>query len=162
MCGRAAQGVGSGAPAKLHARRVNDEASFQPAARSDRRVANRDAADLVALVLDGLAAFAANCSRDAAAELEVVVGGVDDGIHIHLGQVAFLDHDLVGDAHIDPDDSRGGPAVEKAAYSLPSAALASGYSKTPRPDLRPSRPALTYWRSSGAGRYFSPRVLCRY
>src|SRR6266542_25874 len=35
------------------------------------------------------------------------------------------------------------------------------YPKKPRPLLRPSHPACTYWRSSGAGRYFwSPRSRC--
>ena len=38
----------------------------------------------------------------------------------------------------------------------------SEYSYTPRPDLRPSRPAFTYCTSRGAGRYLSPRDLCRY
>ena len=40
--------------------------------------------------------------------------------------------------------------------------LASGYSKMPRPDFRPSLPALTYCTRSGAGRYFSPRDFWRY
>src|SRR5712692_9843957 len=36
------------------------------------------------------------------------------------------------------------------------------YTYTPRPLLRPSQPAATYWRRSGAGRYFgSPRSRCR-
>jgi hypothetical protein len=39
---------------------------------------------------------------------------------------------------------------------------ASGYSYTPRPDLRPTLPAFTYCTSKGAGRYFSPNDLCRY
>src|SRR6266852_6706902 len=38
----------------------------------------------------------------------------------------------------------------------------SGYSNTPRPDFRPSLPAFTYCTSSGQGRNFSPRDLCRY
>lgn len=38
----------------------------------------------------------------------------------------------------------------------------SAYSNTPRPDLRPRRPALTYWINSGEGLNFSPRVRWRY
>src|SRR5436305_9071123 len=41
-------------------------------------------------------------------------------------------------------------------------AMFSGYSYTPRPLFFPNRPPLTYWTRSGAGRYFSPSVLCRY
>src|SRR5690606_5021018 len=32
----------------------------------------------------------------------------------------------------------------------------------PFPDFLPSLPALTYWTSSGHGRYFSPSVSCKY
>src|ERR1700733_6279375 len=50
---------------------------------------------------------------------------------------------------------------EVDAAGLASGAL-SGYSYTPRPDFRPSLPAFTYCTSSGQGRNFCPRLLCRY
>src|SRR4051812_20556062 len=70
-----------------------------------------------------------------------------------------------------PDDSSAlGQRYEDCDEEVPGrderyclAALgASAYSNTPRPDLRPRRPALTYWINSGEGLNFSPNVRCRY
>ena len=89
-------GSGGGA-AKAHAGGVNDEASLEIAAGGDGRVADGDAAEVVALALNCVATFAADGAGYAAAENEIVVGGVDDGVDVHFGEVALLDEDAFGE-----------------------------------------------------------------
>ncbi len=104
---RDAQGVGRrasqrprrGFAAQLHAGRVNHEAGAQLASRGDCRAADRNAADGVALLLDCIAALAPDRPGHAAAQLQIVVRGVDDGVHVHFRQVALLQHDFFADAH---------------------------------------------------------------
>jgi len=96
---RAAQRLRTGAAAQLHAGGVNHVARLQPAAAGDGGCSDGDRADLVALLLNRDSALAANGSGHAPAELQIVVGGVDDGIHIHLRQVALQEHDLFGEIH---------------------------------------------------------------
>src|SRR6266853_1833728 len=74
---------------QLHARGMNHEARTKLAARGDRRAANRYAADRVALLLDCFPTLAPDRARDASAKLQVIVRGVDDGVDVHLGQVAL-------------------------------------------------------------------------
>ena len=50
-------------------------------------------ADGVALALNFVATAAANSSGHASAELEVVIGGVDDGVDVHGGEVALHEDD---------------------------------------------------------------------
>ena len=105
-----AEGVRRGGPkcfrsgahaAEAHAGRMDDVSSFQFAATGDRRVPDRDAADVVALALDGFATLAGDGAGHACAEDQVVVSRVDDGVHVHFGQVALLDEDAVdGGSHV--------------------------------------------------------------
>src|SRR5690242_5841691 len=97
MRGGTAQGRRLGRSAKPHAGGVNDEARFQVAAVSDGRIAHGNAANFVALALDGIAAFAPYRSSNATAENQIVVSGIDDGVGVHLGEVALLDNDSVGE-----------------------------------------------------------------
>src|SRR5713101_4163045 len=77
-------------PPELHAGGMNHESRLQFSARSDGRIPNRDTADGIAFALDLFSTFAANGSRNARAENQIVVGRVDDGVRIHLRQVALL------------------------------------------------------------------------
>ena len=88
-----------GASAKLHAGGVDHVAGFQLASGGNRGAAHRDGADLVAFGLDFQAALAANRAGHASAELQIVVGGVDDGVGLHLRQVALAYLDVVGEIH---------------------------------------------------------------
>ncbi len=56
-------------------------------------------ADLVAFLLNLRAAAAANCAGHAAAELQIVVGGVDDRVGVHGDQIALQDFDAVGEIY---------------------------------------------------------------
>lgn len=89
-------GSGGGA-AEAHAGGVNDEASLELATGGEGRVADGNAAEVVALALDFVAALAANGAGYAAAENEIVVGGVDDGVDVHFSKVALLDDDAFGE-----------------------------------------------------------------
>src|SRR6266849_2616427 len=80
-------------PAELHAGRMNHESRFQFSARGDGRIADWDTADGVALALNLFSAFAANGSSNARAQNQIIVGRVDDGVRIHLRQVALLNDD---------------------------------------------------------------------
>src|SRR6202045_5503015 len=80
-------------PAELHAGRMNHESRLQFSARGDGRIADRDAADSVALALDLFSAFAADGSRNARTQNQIIVGRVDDSVRIHLRQVALLNDD---------------------------------------------------------------------
>src|SRR5580658_180143 len=70
---------------------MNYVTRFQLPARSDRGSSHRNAADLVALLLDDVATLSANRSRHAAAVLQIVVGRIDDRIGVHLRQIALHD-----------------------------------------------------------------------
>ena len=83
-----------GLSAKLHARCVDDVACCELSAAGDGCIADGNASDGVAFALDFFAALAPDRSRDARAQLQIIVGGVDDGIRIHVRQVALLDHDF--------------------------------------------------------------------
>lgn len=89
-------GSGGGA-AKAHAGGVNDEASLEFAAGGDSRIADGDAAEVVAFALNFVAALAANGAGYTAAKDEIVVGGIDDGVDVHFGEVAQLDDDVFGE-----------------------------------------------------------------
>src|SRR5450755_2279664 len=73
-------------------------------------------------------------------------------------------HSIIGDLRIGEDLRNWKFELwrELVNYGEMSYFVPSGYSNTPRPDLRPSLPAFTYCTSSGHGRNFSPRLLCRY
>ena len=83
--------------AKLHAGGMNHESRLQFSSRGDGRVSDRNASDGVAFALDFFAAFAANRSRYASAQKQIVVGRVDDGVCVHFRQVALLDDDSLGE-----------------------------------------------------------------
>lgn len=76
---------------------MNDVARLEFAAACDGRITDRDAAEVVALALDFVAALAANGAGHTAAENEIVVGGVDDGVDVHFGEVALLNDDAFGE-----------------------------------------------------------------
>src|SRR5579862_8842665 len=67
MSGRTPQRPRGGVSAQLHAGRVNNVARLELTARSNRRAPKRYRPDLVALLLDRVAAFASNDARQAAA-----------------------------------------------------------------------------------------------
>src|SRR6516162_7058823 len=96
MCGGSAQRFGSSAyAAKPHAGRVNDVARLQFSPASDGGITDRDASDFVALALDLFAAFAVDRASNARAEDEVVVGGVNDGVHVHFREITLLNSNAV-------------------------------------------------------------------
>ena len=74
-------------------------AGAQIAARGDRRAADGNAADGVAFLLNRIAALAADRSGHAAAELQIIIRGIDDGVDIHLRQIALHEDDFFADAH---------------------------------------------------------------
>ena len=74
---------------QLHARGVDHVAGLQISAASDRRAAHRDGPDGIAFLLNAFAAFAQNRPGHAAAKLEIIVGGIDDGVGIHFRQIAL-------------------------------------------------------------------------
>lgn len=78
---------------------MNHVAGAQLASRRDRRAANGDAADHVAFALDRLTAFAANRPSYAASQLQIIIRGIDDGVGVHLGQVALHQYDFFTNAH---------------------------------------------------------------
>ncbi len=84
---------------QLHAGRVNHKASVQFAARRDGRAADRNAADGVALPLDGFPALPPDRSGNAAAKLQIIVRGVDNGVDVHFRQVALEKYDFIADTH---------------------------------------------------------------
>ena len=98
MCGGGAERFGSGGgAAKAHAGGVNDVARLEFAAACDGRITDGDASEFVAFALDFVAALAANGAGHTAAENEIVVGSVDDGVDVHFGEVALLDDDAFGE-----------------------------------------------------------------
>src|SRR6266436_5112247 len=79
--------------AKSHARRMDYEACLQFSAGGDGRVTDGNTANGVALALNLLTAVAPNGSGYARTENQIVVGGIDDRVRVHLGQVALLNDD---------------------------------------------------------------------
>ena len=84
---------------QLHAGRMNDMPRLQLSRRGEGRAAHGNRADFVAFALHRIPRFAANHAGQAAAELEVVIGGIDDGVHIHFRQIALLQNDFFADGH---------------------------------------------------------------
>src|ERR1700730_11884100 len=84
-------------PAELHAGRMNHESRLQFSARGDGRIADREPANRVSFALAFFSAFAPNGSRNTRAQHQIVVGRVDDGVCIHLRQVALLSDDSFSD-----------------------------------------------------------------
>ena len=74
---------------------MNHESRLQFSARGNGRIADRDTAYGIAFALDLFSAFAADGSRHARAQDQIVVGRVDDGVRIHLRQVALLNDDFL-------------------------------------------------------------------
>src|SRR5271168_3281460 len=89
----AAQVLSCRASAGLHAGSVNYVAGFQFAGAGDGREAHRNAADVVAFLLNGAAAFSGDGSGHARAENQIIVRGVDNSVGVHLREVALLDDD---------------------------------------------------------------------
>src|SRR5579864_8270405 len=79
--------------AQLHAGGMNHMPGFEVSATGNGRVTHRDAANFVALALDRLAAFPADGAGYPAAENQVIVRGVDDGVRLHFREVSLLDYD---------------------------------------------------------------------
>src|SRR6185437_8277544 len=75
-------------------------ARFQFSARSNCCSAKRNRPNRVALRLNCGASFAADRSSHSAAELQLVVGRVDDGVCVHLGQIALEDFDSIERSHV--------------------------------------------------------------
>ena len=104
---RDAQGVRRGAAqsrsgcysAQLHARRVDHMAGFEASACCEGSSSNRNASNFIAFPLDFFPALSPNGSGDAAAKNQIVVGGVDDGIGLHFGQVALHENDFFFNGH---------------------------------------------------------------
>jgi hypothetical protein len=99
MGGGTAQGMARGQAAQLHTCRVNDVARLQLSGRGDGRAAQGNCADFVSFALHAISSFATNDTGETTAEFEVIIGGIDDGIGIHLGQITLLQNNLVGDSH---------------------------------------------------------------
>src|SRR5690348_16276058 len=95
----AAQIRGAGATAELHTGSVNYMASLEASAGSDGRAAERNRADGIAFALNFVATLAANRAGNSSAELQIVVGGVHDGVDVRLGEIALLDDDFGRVAH---------------------------------------------------------------
>ena len=91
---REAERIGSRLPAQRHAGRVDYVKRLEVAARRDRSLAHRDGPQALALLLDARAALAPDGPGYARAENQVVVGRVHDGVHRHVGDVAFDETDL--------------------------------------------------------------------
>ena len=137
MSGGVAQGLRARSSPKPHARRVDYEARLQFPRACDGGISDGDAADGGALPLNFFPAFAADGSGDAPAEDQIVVRGVDDGVRIHLRQVALLDDDSFNKRF-----HRGFTFHAcYGAYAFFLAASCCGYSYMPRPALRPRRPS---------------------
>src|SRR5271163_3218032 len=75
--------------AQPHAGGVNHVSRAQVSCAGDRGLADRDGANLVALLLNRGTAFDANGARDAAAQHQVAVRRVHDCIHVSVGEVAL-------------------------------------------------------------------------
>src|ERR1700694_1837451 len=89
--GRAAQALRVGPAAQAHARRMDDKTRRQLPATGDGGIADRDGADRPALGLDRRTTGTGDGTGNAAAQLQVVIGRVDDGVDILLRQVALQD-----------------------------------------------------------------------
>src|ERR1700676_4754824 len=76
---------------------MNHVARFQVSAAGDCRISNGNAADFVALLLNRRPTLAIDCAGYSGTENQIVIRGVDDGVDIHLGDIALLDYDSVGD-----------------------------------------------------------------
>src|ERR1700730_18930826 len=84
---------------QLHARRMNHVARAKLASRGNRCAADRYGADGVAFPLNRFAALAPDRARDPAAKLQDIVRGIDDGVDVHLGQIALHEDYLFTDLH---------------------------------------------------------------
>src|SRR5208282_4313813 len=139
---RAPQRLRRSLTAKLHARRVDHVAGLQAAARCDRGAAHRDRADLVAFRLNAGPALAADRPGDATAELKVVVGGVDDRVRIHLGEIALLYFDSLAEVLPSAGRLAFGARPPGSCATTPLRASRDRFHRIPRPRaLRPRPPA---------------------
>ena len=75
---------------------MNHVSCFQLSRSCDRRVPNGNAANFVALLLNRFAALAKYHARHSRSQNQIVVCGVDDGINVHLGDVALLNENTLG------------------------------------------------------------------
>src|ERR1700694_4264888 len=91
--GRTAQAFRRCAAAQAHARRVDNKAGSELAARGDGGATDLDRTDRAAFRLDRWTAAAGNGSRDTPAEDQVVVRRIDDSVDVLFGQVALQDVD---------------------------------------------------------------------
>ena len=78
------QGARRGFSSKLHAGRMDHEASAEIASAGDRRAADGNAANRIALSLNGLAALAANRSGHSPAEAAGHCCGIDDETSVSI------------------------------------------------------------------------------
>ena len=100
--------LGSRPAAELHARGVDHILGLQVSAAGDRGLAERDAPDAVALLLNRGAALAPDRSGYAAAQFKVIVRRVDNRLNVGLGDVALDDFNL--------DHGRSLRPVEPSVY----------------------------------------------
>src|SRR5208282_5626464 len=84
-----------GAAAQLHAGRVDYVARLEVSAAGERGLAERNRTDAVGFLLDGRAAFSPDRAGHAAAELQIIVRGIDDRVGRRLGKIALADSDPV-------------------------------------------------------------------
>lgn len=95
MRGGISKGFRRGCSAKPHARSVDNEPGFQLSARGNRSIPHRNAPDFVALALDFVSTFSADGPGHPAAQNQIVVRSVDDGVGVHFRQVALLDNNFL-------------------------------------------------------------------
>jgi len=128
---------------------VDDVLDLEVAGGGHHRGAYRRAADAVALLLDGGAALLGDGARHPGAELELLVGGVDDDVHRQVGDVP-LQKLQVGLPHLDGEAAAGGRSQFLTLDGAVSHGPASISKGSPRPGGRPL---------GSAGRRPSPRWL---
>lgn len=83
-----------GASTQPHAGGVNDIERPEIAASRHDRVSHRDRSEAIAFLLNARAAFAPDGSGDSGSQHQIRVGGVDEGVHSHLRNVALQDMDF--------------------------------------------------------------------
>src|SRR3990172_6472227 len=93
---------------------------------SHRRSAHGYASNLIALALNGFTGAAPDDARQSAAQLQIVVGGVDHGVHVHFGQVALLENDFVHETHAPEIIADGAKLRERLSMSTQPSRSTSG------------------------------------
>jgi len=89
------EGVGGGDASKTQAGGMEDISGGQPACGGNGCVADPDGADPVAFFLNSGSAFAGDGPGQAAAEDQIIIGGIDDGVDGAGGDVALFDENPV-------------------------------------------------------------------